>query len=64
MRLQEYNQLHGAESFTKSWHLFDLSRNTSRFTEPEVSVQRPRDPATCPYPEPDQSNPSSPASCL
>jgi hypothetical protein len=35
-------------------------KNSQHFMEPEVSLPCSQEPSTCPYPEPDQSNPYHP----
>jgi hypothetical protein len=45
--------LHGAES---SQQFLGYSRNLPNFMETEGSLPHSQEPATCPYPEPDQSS--------
>jgi hypothetical protein len=49
-------KLHGAESFLRSLNVLSYSRNSPHFMEPEGSSPYTQEPATCPYPEPDQSS--------
>jgi hypothetical protein len=50
------NQLHGAEAFLRSWQILSLTRNFPHFIETEGSSPHLQQPATCPYPQPDQSS--------
>ena len=50
------NQLHGAESFLRSYEVLSQSRNPQHFVEPEGSLPHPQMPATCSNPKPDQSS--------
>ena len=49
--------IHGTESFLNSWPFISWSRNSPHFMEPEGSLPHSQEPATCPYPKPDQSSP-------
>jgi len=48
---------HGTKSFLRSKPVLYQSRNSPHFMEPENSLAHAQVPATCPYPEPDQSSP-------
>jgi hypothetical protein len=54
------NQPHGAESFLRSWQSLSQSGNFLPFMEPEGSLPCTQQPATGPYPEPDEFSPHLP----
>jgi hypothetical protein len=54
------NQPHRANSFLRRWQVLSYSRNSPHFMEPESSLSHSQQPANCPYPEPDRSNPCLP----
>ena len=56
--------LHGAESFLKSLTVSELVKNSPHFMQPLGSSPHLQVPATCPYPEPDQSTPHPPPTSL
>ena len=41
----------------RSWRFLNFSRNYPHFTESVGLLPRSQEPITCPYPEPDESNP-------
>jgi hypothetical protein len=45
----------------RSLQVLSWSRNSTHFIEPEGSLPHSQVPATCPYPEPDQSSPCTPS---
>ena len=49
--------LYRAESYLRSYPFHSQSRNSPHFMETEVSLPHLQVPATCSYPEPDQSSP-------
>ena len=49
--------LHGAENFLRSYQVLRCSRNSPHFMEFDGSLWNSQDPATCSYPEQDQSSP-------
>jgi hypothetical protein len=51
---------HRAEPFLRSCQLCSYSRTSQHFMEPEGSLPCSQEPSTCPYPEPDRSNPYHP----
>ena len=60
LRLSTAHLLHGAGSFLRSWKVLTWSRNALHSMEPEGSLPHSQAPATCPYPESDQSIPYLP----
>jgi hypothetical protein len=55
-----YLLTYGAEPFLRSPQLWNPSRASQHFMEPEGSIPCSREPSTDPYPEPYQSNPLHP----
>jgi hypothetical protein len=57
VRARITNELHGVESFLRSLESLSYSRIYQHFMEPEGLLTRSQQPATYPYPDPDQSSP-------
>ena len=57
--IQNTAKVWNQESFLRSLHVLSYSRNSPHFIEPEGSLPHLQVPATCPYPEPQQSIPCS-----
>jgi hypothetical protein len=55
---------HGSEPLLRSHQVCSYSRNSQHFMEPEDSLQCSQESSTGPYPQPDQSHPTSPRSIL